>query len=661
MTEHDRRFREDIEGFRGLAVLLVVLYHVRIPGLGGGFVGVDMFFVLSGYLITGLLAEEYARRGTIDFPRFYFRRARRLLPASVLMLVVTVVAGWLTLAPLTQDTVARTAVATSVYLSNVWFLRNSADYFAASTELNPLLHTWSLAVEEQFYLFWPLVVFMTLRAAGSRHRALLLLGVATVASLAYSVHALATGSLDAFYGLVSRAWEFGVGALAAIRPGLRSLSSPLRSGVRVAGFAALGATALLFTDKTAFPGASALLPTIGSALVLIAGEGEPAPPGLGHLLRARWLRWLGETSYSFYLWHWPVLIIAESLSPGLSIPGRIAAAFLSLGIARAAFVLVERPLRGMPQLVQPPRRALAFVVGLTVLGMAGGVAWRVSAARAAGSAEQRGYRAALEDVAMRTEDGCIARFAEDRILECEFGADSAVAVIALFGDSHAGHWLPALLGPGSARWRVVTIVKAGCPVASISVANPRRGVRSEPCDEWRAGAIRRLEALRPSLIIAASSSEYVHRVGEINRHSSVSTAEFEAASRDAFAQLDRIGVPVLVLRDTPWPGFNVPLCLSNAAHRSWLSAKDCDFGTSEGLRSGAAEAESRAAAGLRNVRVADLALAVCPAIRCEVVRDGVIMFHDDGHLSRAGAAMLAPAMEQLVSRAFPSSEVRLRE
>jgi peptidoglycan/LPS O-acetylase OafA/YrhL len=328
-------FRPDLEGLRAVAVVLVLLYHAAVPGFTGGYVGVDVFFVLSGFLITGLLLREVRRTGTISLPSFYARRARRLLPASALVLLVTMVASALVLPPLLVPGVAGDAAAASLYVSNMRFAFQATDYLQAEMAPSPLLHFWSLGVEEQFYVFWPALVLLIARGrADAGRRVAIAAGIISAVSFGLALWLTEANAPWAFFSLPTRAWELGLGAFLAIG-GTQLARIPARPAAVAAwvGLAMVGISGVVLSTETPFPGTAALLPTVGSALV-IAGGFRQAPFAPGRWLSLAIPRFLGRISYSLYLWHWPVLILpaaalgaplpwwARGARPGGDRPGR---------------------------------------------------------------------------------------------------------------------------------------------------------------------------------------------------------------------------------------------------------------------------------------------------------------------------------------------------
>src|SRR5262245_2436769 len=371
-TNRSPGFRPDIEGLRGIAVLIVVLFHCGIAGFSGGFVGVDVFFVLSGYLITGLLVAEIQKTSKLSLLQFYARRVRRLLPASALTLVVTLLIGAMILAPKELTNAGHAGRAAALYISNVFFDINAGDYFAPNVKSNPLLHMWSLAVEEQFYLFWPLLILLSLRLWRSMRTLVTVLAGVTIISLGIGVWFTKHGGTFAFYELPARAWEFGIGGLAVLLPrGTLKLPFGLWLAFGWLGILAILGSAHFILGETSFPGWVALIPAVGTVAALIAGAEHPRR-GVGLVLHSNPLQMLGKLSYSWYLWHWPFLVFSAALLPNISIAGKTAAAALSLAVAGISHRFVEDPIRFHPSLLKRPALSvcLGAVVTLFSLGAA---------------------------------------------------------------------------------------------------------------------------------------------------------------------------------------------------------------------------------------------------------------------------------------------------
>ncbi|MEP0548282.1 MAG: acyltransferase family protein [Rhodothermales bacterium] len=651
-----------MEGLRGIAVLLVVLYHAGVPGFAGGYVGVDVFFVLSGYLITGILAAEVVRTGTVDLRRFYARRARRLLPAMAVLLVAVTAFAFVFYSPLEQGPIADTAVATAGYFSNFHFAAGATDYLAAEAETNPLLHTWSLSVEEQFYFVWPVLVLLALtgvrrRGSGapsggapsaiSQRRLIWVMVAVCVVSFALTLYLMGTLRTHwAFFGSPTRAWEFGLGALGAMVPRLTRDASGWRFGsleeVPAAsrwlgwlGLAGILVAGCLYSARTPFPGFAALLPAVATVLALRAGTAR-TDTSLARALAWRPLQELGRLSYSWYLWHWPVLVFAAGMLGHLPLWQRLAFAAGSLVLAEASYRLVEDPVRHHRFLAERSGRGLALAGMLTAFGVGLALGWGHLAGEAAGSPEQQAYAAAVLDRYGEGAEGCIGGMTETDVIECEFGDESG-PVVLLLGDSHADHWLPAMtLAAELEGWHLVTLTHSGCDMVDTREWSDTLGRFHDECSIWRDKTVVRVGELSPALVVvssAATEDEYAD--GTWSEPTTAFYRRVAAVSAEA-------GGRVVHLRDTPRPGFALPACLSRKTWRG-DGTEACAF-SRESPYAAAIEAQSAAARRVEGVREVDLSEAVCPDEACEPVRDGVVTFRDDNHFTAAFAATLAPAL-----------------
>lgn len=640
-------FRHDIQGLRAVAVLLVIAFHARIALVQGGYVGVDVFFVLSGYLITGLIAREIERDGRLDVAQFYARRARRLLPAAAVMLLATAAASALLLSPLEQTRVSEAASATALYASNAWFMWRTGDYFVAGPESNPLLHTWSLAVEEQFYLVWPLAVWLLFR---SRSRIRLVAGMAVLSLVSLGLCLWMTEARQpwAFYASPTRGWEFGIGGMAAFIPAAWLHGRRRMAGAMAwAGAAGILLPAVLFSATTRFPAPYAALPALGTAALLVAGTG---PSGLvRRMLETAPLQHLGRLSYSWYLWHWPAVVFAAALVPGVGPAGRAAASLAALGVAAVAFAWVEDPLRSLPSLSARPRRSLGLAALATVLLAGAMYGWH-------GRAQVRSLAPAHRAYTLAAEDGergaCLVPMRVRWQPECVAGKADGARTVVLFGDSHASHWFPAVERIATLRgWRLVTLMKSGCPAASVDVFNTRLRREYTECAAWRTRALARIRELRPSAVILSSALVYVRRPDGGNPGATLSYAGWRDGIRRTARAFDALGIRTVLLHSSPRPGVDVPACLSRARHWGEDPTDTCDWPRDRVLDPAVHRAERAAVAGLRYAGTVDLTPAFCGPVSCEAVHDGVVIYRDRSHLTAAFTLHMVPElMPRLVAR-----------
>jgi len=540
-------FRADIQGLRGIAVLIVALGHAGVAGMGGGYVGVDVFFVISGFLITGWLLGRALESGRVPFGDFYASRARRILPAAALTLVVTCAASVAFLNPVRAASALHDALWAAFFGANVHFARVGTDYFAQDDPPSPFQHFWTLAVEEQFYLAWPfllaaaLLVLRVRRRGGGVSRGglagVVALGVA--ASLAWSIHLTGTNPSSAYFSAPARAWELGVGALIAICvPWILRVPAKLRAALTWGGLAGILAATVTFGHSTPFPGYAALLPVAGAGLIVAGGTGLACRASAAVVLGRQPLRLVGDLSYSFYLWHWPPLVIAgQYAGRPLSTLQNLMLLGVAFAVSYLTYKLYENPLRHTRRL-RRPRLALALwpaslsaVVLTAVLG-----AFSVATPSAAAPSldmksvvERPGQRsqekprtvreALLESVSParlhqpvpRALAPPLGRLLKDRYRlgvcaagtgatsarVCEFGDTRARRRLVVLGDSHALMWMPALV-PLALRyhWRLVPLIKAGCVPAVTG---------SGSCAAWYRWALARVQRLRPRAVVLSQS------------------------------------------------------------------------------------------------------------------------------------------------------------
>ncbi|MEN9646237.1 MAG: hypothetical protein RL238_2906 [Actinomycetota bacterium] len=365
-------FRPDIEGLRAIAVLLVLVYHAEFAWAAGGFIGVDVFFVLSGFLITSLLLRELRTTGTVSLSNFWARRARRLLPASGLVLVCTLLAGRAILDGLSQEELARDAIAASAFVANIRFFSVGRDYLTSELPPSPLLHFWSLAVEEQFYMVWPALLMLLTRVLRLGRRALGgVIGVMWLVSLVACVMITTRNQPWAFFMLPARAWELLTGAaLAFIGGTVVGMRERLRGTLGWAGLAVIVATALVLDGSYQFPGWIAAVPVLATALVINSGTAEGGP---GRLLSVPVMQWLGGRSYAIYLWHFPILILADREWGPLPAGTRVLLLVLSVVLAAVSYHFLENPVRHSKALAASPARSLALGAWIALIGIGGSV------------------------------------------------------------------------------------------------------------------------------------------------------------------------------------------------------------------------------------------------------------------------------------------------
>jgi peptidoglycan/LPS O-acetylase OafA/YrhL len=369
----DRKFRPDVEGLRAVAVLVVVLYHAGVPRLGGGYVGVDVFFVISGFVITGLLLRERAANGKTGLLAFYGRRCRRILPAASFVILVTSVASYHWLGFIRAGQVMTDAQDAALFVANFHFINIGANYLTADRPPSPLQNLWSLSVEEQFYLVYPtlFILIATLgRKINLRVRLAAALTIVVMGSFAWSIYETETNGIVAYFSPLTHAWELALGGLIAVETFHLAKVPRLVAGLLTwVGLGLIIVAATFLTDLTAYPGWAVSLPVLGAALIIAGGAACP-PRGVELLLGLAAVRWIGKLSYSLYLWHWPILAIAaQQAGRTLSVRTSLLLLLVALGLSIITFYAIENPIRHAKVLARYRLASIGLGAALTALSL----------------------------------------------------------------------------------------------------------------------------------------------------------------------------------------------------------------------------------------------------------------------------------------------------
>ncbi len=691
MTDHPparREVRADIQALRALAVSLVVVYHLFPSRLTGGFIGVDTFFVISGFLITLHLIERPPRGGR-DLLAFWARRVRRLLPAALMVLAVTLLGAWAFLPKSQWATTAVQARAAGLYVANWQLAADAVDYLAAENTPSAVQHFWSLGVEEQFYVVWPVLLLgLTVLVPAARRVRGYWVGLSAVVllSLAYSIHLTATDPAAAYFVTWTRLWELGVGGLLALgASATRRWAQGHPAGgtaVAVAGWCLILFVAVTYTSRTPFPGWEAALPVLGAALVIASYS------------RMSWYRvpgvqWLGDVSYSVYLWHWPLIVILPLAvgkltgSPERGPVDSILIVIVTLLLAGLTKVYVEDRFRtptwsrrvvpslaagatGMALVV-----ALATLLVVTVHRQQSDDARSVQSALAGGNpcigagALEPGNSCrppddgplltppvlAAKDVSPaydKRADGsdCFSAAFAFPLVTCQFGDPNGIVDVALVGNSHAAQWLPALQQIALTRhWRITTYLASMCTAAYL----PQEfavDTGSAACMRWTRAAATAVTLARPDLVVFANRTGRP-ALGESSIDSSV--AKYTAGFRTSLAWFAASGAPVVVIRDTPIPIYggidSVPDCL--ALHSDDRAA--CSGRRSVWVPADPSIAAARQLAD-RGVSVADLTDSFCDRTTCWGAIGGVIVYSDGHHVTGTYSRTVAPQLGEILTK-----------
>ena len=605
-----------IQGLRALAALLVTLFHAK--WISGGFIGVDIFYVISGFLITGLLLREIDRSKTINFKEFYARRFKRLLPTSFFILSVTAIASWILIPGTMRTSLGRDIIAASLYVSNYLFAWWQADYQNLDATPSPVIHYWSLAVEEQFYLIWPLLIlFFSSVALKLKKKTFLIysVGFVTLTSFIFSIYLTETSPIWAFYSLPTRAWELGLGALLVLIPTIKT-----KKYVGLIGFILVMVSAFIFNETTAFPGKNALLPVVGT--VLLIGSIQSWPPFLNDVANSQLFQWLGEISYPLYLWHWPLLVLPSTyFARPLHVYERIIAIFLTLLFADLTHRFIEEPYRHKKTSTNTIYKRTTAITAISVL--VGGLIIFTSSDKI----DVSGINGAVSLAQIKArplvyEDGCHANYSQIKSGKCEYAAVTSSKTMVLYGDSHAAQWFPALVEIADrSGYKLISLTKSACPAVD-TVRLDQGGFKMSRCREWRKNSISRIQKLKPDILIM-SSFQYFAQPPQISDR----TKWWIEGQRKLLTEVKNTSPHLIYITDTPHPVRDIPACLAN------YSISKCNTTVrSENL-------------SIPGFKVIDPNSWLCSR-SCPAVKDGVVAYRDASHISVDISIALIPRLTQ---------------
>jgi peptidoglycan/LPS O-acetylase OafA/YrhL len=666
-------------------VVSVVLFHAGLRAVPGGYVGVDVFFVISGFLITGNILRRLDDRA-FTLSGFYANRARRLVPAAFVTIATTCLLAYLILPATRFAQTAHDGLASALYVENWRLAARSVDYLAQGAGASPFQHFWSLGVEEQYYLLWPLLILVGIRVATRFHRSRrvgigVALGVVLVASFTYSLIYTASHPSEAYYVTTTRMWELSVGgALALLQPVWQRLPA---IPMRVAGWAGIGAiffAVLVFDSSTAFPGGAALVPTLGAAAVISAGP-TAGPWGPVALLGRRLPVFVGDISYSLYLWHWPLIVLAASQFTG-SIPlwAGLAAGLGSVVPAWLSYRYIERPAlrsrsfaRTWPGIrlgalgtvgaaaaalvlaaaIPPPRFSPIAVSANGIATTAQGHLVKAGAevlgdhpeGNPAG-APTRTSASIIPDPIGAADDippkQCIAGLTASSDVPCFYGNHRSRTAVELVGDSHTWQWIPAFAAMVSKQgWRGIVHAKASCPLIAAPVLLANVGAYPS-CTQWNTAVSAAILREHPAMVIV-SASTYLPDPQSANPADDATI--IENGFKRAWQPLLDAGIKVVVLADTPVPLLNIPDCVSEHPHE----LQDCAVERSRAIQTTAQEIAQQSSAGMGFV---DLDDAICPTSSCAPVIGSVLVYRDTNHLTATYVRTLSVLFDRAFDRVF---------
>lgn len=602
-----------IQGLRALAAILVTVFHARL--LPGGFIGVDIFYVISGYLITGLILREIEKTGTLDLRSFYQRRIKRLLPTSVFVLFVTAIFAWILFPPITRDALGRDLFAAATYISNYLFAWWQNDYQNLNATPSPFIHYWSLAVEEQFYLIWPIFILFLARYG----KKVILGGIAitTLGSLLFSIYLTQVAPIWAFYSLPTRAWELGFGALLLFIP-------ETKKKMRILpwlGFFGITFASLNFNENTAFPGKNALIPVIAT-VVLIASI-KYWPPLFNDLSNSRVSQWLGGISYPLYLWHWPALVLPSSaLGRPLRFYERFLCILLTIILAHFTSKYVEEPLRHKNL---SPRTIYKGAIVTTASSLAVGTLIAFSTSSIITTKGDISYQFDLVKVMEKPAvygDDCHVNYGETKSGFCTYGDKNSSETIVLYGDSHAAQWFPTLEKLAKQRgFKLISLTKSACP--AVDANRPDQGAfKQVHCTKWRQNSIERIAKIKPMAVITSSFQYFTPANEGVSR-----ATWWRDGQRKLLSDLTGSTDHLIYISDTPRPLRDIPNCLASR------NSRVCD------------STQKTRVSIIFGFEVVNPTPWLCSSF-CPAIIDGTVAYRDASHISVEMALKLLPKLEE---------------
>lgn len=629
-----RNNRADIQVLRALAVMMVVIFHLFPAQLSGGFAGVDVFFVISGYLISSTLLRELNQTGRIGLVKFWAKRMRRLLPAAFAVITISALASAIFVPAFTRAEFVTEGIASIFYFENWSLAFSSADYFGDSNA-SPYQHFWSLAVEEQFYLVWPLALMTVIWLSKRRSRSALsaFIGAAAFASFATAAYFTQIDPGAAYFNSFLRVWQFAVGASIAHLLAKKSFSMRISPWMSLIGFALILATALLAEPSSGFPGSFALLPVFGTALVIIGGL-QGLPRWLERSYALKPLQFLGDVSYSIYLWHWPLIVLAPFVfNRATTTFEKFILLLLSIVLAWATKKYIEDPARTAKLFTQAkPRLTIVAALATSVL-LAGGLASVSAGAPIASGSNIISLDQAKHDAA---DEGskCMTKAEDGEVIWCQFGDQAASYRVLLIGDSHAATHLAGFkLLADKNDWSLALAYKAGC---SFSLVERNQTARGTSCAEWNSNLQTKFAAEAPfDLVVTANFANNFLADIEAPNWQELAVTGYRAA----WQPLIESGAQVVALRDNPQMTQNMKNCWDEAIS----DASQCNGQKTEMLHPDASQPAAQNFEGAYQLDLTDL---YCDGETCSAQRDGVYIYRNADHISATYSRVISGELYQ---------------
>ena len=642
-------YRGDIDGLRAVAVLSVIAFHANSSWLGGGYIGVDVFFVISGYLIGTILISEISRDGKVNYTEFWARRTRRLVPSAVVVTFATLMAAWFILPSADIGRSAKDAVFALLYATNWQSLAESVDYFGDRSSPSLFLHFWSLAVEEQFYFYLCLLfLFSSVRTKSPeqalRKVAILSIFLSILSFLACVIQTQQSQPVG-YFATHARIWQLSVGVgVAFLARSARIPSGRWGQIGALLGLMIIMYAAAMFDGAGGYPGVWAMVPTIGAALVIWGGLRSTQPTLTVRILAHPFLTLIGKRSYALYLWHWPVFQFWKAYAQEWEAQDIALATALTFGLASLSYALIENPVRHSPYLRKRPIISLSALVSVVIIGvLCANILqdqierrkfFKLDDGTVINLAKERNYKNKIYKL------GCHSSQVKDDLKTCSFGDLKATRTIVLYGDSHASHWFSAVEAFGEKNGYLVYLVaKSACSPFDVITFNENLGHRYVECESWRAKAMAWIKGIKPDVVLVGNSPRKVPYNADTGQHIRGDEAYriLERAQEKMTRELASIANHVVLLNDTLlFPQHPLECLMDN--HRTWKT--DCAWPLET------AKVEMKFPYSMKGVNsewfLLDMDDVICPKKVCLPIQGSTLVMRDTGHVHDLFAKLVAP-------------------
>ena len=618
-------YRSDLQGLRAIAILLIIVAHSSFDLFQGGFIGVDIFFILSGYLITGLIQKEIDQTNKFYFIGFFARRLKRLLPALTFMLLIVFFIAYFTFSEFELYSQLASTKYAITWTSNLFFAFREIDYFNELTTNDLFLHTWSLGVEEQFYLFWPIVIILIFKLEKilklSYNFSLI---VILIISLTLSIYWTKIEPMSAFYLMPSRIWQFTIGALIYYYFGSKNklihLKETHAKALQYIGFISIAGCAVFFTNHMTYPGYWAIIPSVGAAFIIIAGLHIK-----NNVISSTPFVWLGNHSYSLYLWHWPIFKLGFVFGYSGQIIPVILMVTLSLGISIFSLVVIEKPFwKGKMSHAKP-----SLILTTSILTMLIVIFFIIPTLKQSNLTYTQipGYNKWKADIPIIYDLKCDDWFTKSEIKKCEFGNKQASNTIVLFGDSILAQWFSILPKTfKNPQWKIIVMIKSACPLVDIDYFYPRIGKIYQVCMDWRNSVLDELDKIKPDIVFMGNAATY-----------EFSERQWKEGSIQIVDRVQKAAKHVYIIPGTPNLSFDGPICLArNSPTNDFKYPSSCVEKNRDKLIQPIVKLLENITKQYSNVDFLNLNDQVCPKGLCSAINsENIVVFRDKEHLTNS--------------------------